>query len=88
VETESVIHATVAAGRREAVRHEEPAATISYIHPAPHRTAAHMSLFTGTTGYYRQFRPGIPEDVVAVIDQATPVVRVVRWVDRRPALFA
>jgi hypothetical protein len=47
-----------------------------------------MSLFTGTTGYYRQFRPGIPEDVVAVIDQATPVVRVVRWVDRRPALFA
>ncbi|MEV3857671.1 class I SAM-dependent methyltransferase [Streptomyces sp. NPDC050095] len=31
-----------------------------------------MSLFTGTTTYYRQFRPGIPADVAAVLDQAAP----------------
>jgi trans-aconitate methyltransferase len=31
-----------------------------------------MSLFTGTAAYYRQFRPGIPEDVAAVLDQAAP----------------
>ncbi|GAA2507285.1 class I SAM-dependent methyltransferase [Streptomyces gobitricini] len=32
-----------------------------------------MSLFTGTATYYRQFRPGIPQDVAAVLDRATPV---------------
>ncbi|KPI17643.1 hypothetical protein OK074_1664 [Actinobacteria bacterium OK074] len=31
-----------------------------------------MSLFTGTASYYRQFRPGIPEAVAAVLDQAAP----------------
>lgn len=31
-----------------------------------------MSLFTGTVGYYRQYRPGIPEEVAAVLDQAAP----------------
>ncbi len=35
-----------------------------------------MSLFTETTKYYRQFRLGIPEGVVAVVDQVAPVVRV------------
>lgn len=29
-----------------------------------------MSLFTGTVGYYRQYRPGIPEEVAAVLDLA------------------
>lgn len=32
-----------------------------------------MSLFSGTTAYYRQFRPGIPEEVAAVLDRAAPV---------------
>jgi trans-aconitate methyltransferase len=31
-----------------------------------------MSLFTGTASYYRQFRPGIPEDVAEALDQAAP----------------
>ena len=31
-----------------------------------------MSLFAGTASYYRQFRPGIPEDVADVLDQAAP----------------
>jgi trans-aconitate methyltransferase len=31
-----------------------------------------MTLFTGTVGFYRQYRPGIPEDVAAVLDQAAP----------------
>lgn len=31
-----------------------------------------MNLFTGTASYYRQFRPGIPQDVAAVLDQAGP----------------
>ncbi|GHJ28545.1 methyltransferase [Streptomyces hygroscopicus subsp. sporocinereus] len=31
-----------------------------------------MSLFTGTASYYCQFRPGIPEDVAATLDQAAP----------------
>ncbi|MER5598000.1 methyltransferase domain-containing protein [Streptomyces sp. NPDC002265] len=31
-----------------------------------------MSLFTGTASYYRQFRPGIPEDVAACLDRAAP----------------
>ncbi|WP_330340145.1 class I SAM-dependent methyltransferase [Streptomyces sp. NBC_00557] len=31
-----------------------------------------MSLFTGTASYYRQFRPGIPEDIAAILDQAAP----------------
>jgi trans-aconitate methyltransferase len=31
-----------------------------------------MSLFTGTAAYYRQFRPGIPENVAAALDQAAP----------------
>ncbi|MFJ3214431.1 class I SAM-dependent methyltransferase [Kitasatospora sp. NPDC086801] len=29
-----------------------------------------MSLFTGTASYYRQYRPGIPEEVATVLDQA------------------
>ncbi|SFC62081.1 class I SAM-dependent methyltransferase [Streptomyces aidingensis] len=29
-----------------------------------------MSLFRGTVGYYRQYRPGIPEAVAAILDQA------------------
>ncbi|MFF7413228.1 class I SAM-dependent methyltransferase [Streptomyces platensis] len=31
-----------------------------------------MSLFTGTTSYYRQFRPGIPDDVASLLDKAAP----------------
>lgn len=31
-----------------------------------------MSLFAGTATYYRQFRPGIPEEVAVVLDQASP----------------
>lgn len=31
-----------------------------------------MSMFAGTVGYYRRYRPGIPEAVAAVLDQATP----------------
>ncbi|MGW6482719.1 class I SAM-dependent methyltransferase [Streptomyces sp. NPDC055059] len=31
-----------------------------------------MSLFTGTATYYRQFRPGIPDDVAEVLDRAAP----------------
>ncbi|GGW61989.1 methyltransferase [Streptomyces lucensis JCM 4490] len=31
-----------------------------------------MSLFAGTASYYRQFRPGIPEDVAETLDQAAP----------------
>jgi trans-aconitate methyltransferase len=31
-----------------------------------------MTLFTGAAGYYRQYRPGIPQDVAAVLDQAAP----------------
>lgn len=29
-----------------------------------------MSLFTGTVGFYRQYRPGIPDSVAAVLDAA------------------
>lgn len=29
-----------------------------------------MSLFTGTAGFYRQYRPGIPGSVAAVLDAA------------------
>lgn len=31
-----------------------------------------MSLFAGTATYYRQFRPGIPHEVAAVLDHAAP----------------
>jgi trans-aconitate methyltransferase len=31
-----------------------------------------MNLFTGTAGYYRRYRPGIPQDVADVLDQAAP----------------
>jgi predicted TPR repeat methyltransferase len=31
-----------------------------------------MSLFAGTASYYRQFRPGIPEDVAEALDKAAP----------------
>jgi trans-aconitate methyltransferase len=31
-----------------------------------------MTLFTGTAGYYRRYRPGIPQDVADVLDQAAP----------------
>lgn len=31
-----------------------------------------MSNFTGTAGFYRQYRPGIPDTVAAVLDQAAP----------------
>lgn len=30
-----------------------------------------MSLFTGTVEYYRRFRPGIPNDVISILDRAT-----------------
>jgi trans-aconitate methyltransferase len=30
-----------------------------------------MNLFTGTAQFYRQYRPGIPAEVAAVLDQAT-----------------
>lgn len=29
-------------------------------------------MFAGTVGYYRQYRPGIPEEVAVVLDQAAP----------------
>jgi trans-aconitate methyltransferase len=31
-----------------------------------------MSLFTGTADFYRQYRPGIPQEVAAVLDKAAP----------------
>jgi SAM-dependent methyltransferase len=31
-----------------------------------------MNMFAGTVGYYRRYRPGIPESVAAVLDQAAP----------------
>jgi predicted TPR repeat methyltransferase len=31
---------------------------------------ATMSIFRGTVGFYRQYRPGIPQDVVDVLDAA------------------
>ncbi|MEU1311219.1 hypothetical protein ABZ419_20340 [Streptomyces cinnamoneus] len=31
-----------------------------------------MGLLAGTTTYYRQLRPGIPDDVAVVLDQAAP----------------
>jgi trans-aconitate methyltransferase len=31
-----------------------------------------MSMFAGTVGYYRRYRPGIPEAVAAVLDHAAP----------------
>lgn len=31
-----------------------------------------MSAFAGAVGFYRQYRPGIPEDVAVVLDQAAP----------------
>lgn len=31
-----------------------------------------MSLFAGTTAYYRQFRPGIPDAVASILDQEAP----------------
>lgn len=34
-----------------------------------------MSMFAGTVGYYRRWRPGIPEPVAAVLDQAAPAPR-------------
>ena len=40
-----------------------------------------MSLFTGTTEFYRRYRPGIPEEVAQVLDRATPVGRPRRLLD-------
>lgn len=31
-----------------------------------------MSLFTGTTDYYREYRPGIPREVADILDTAAP----------------
>ncbi|RBO88494.1 MULTISPECIES: class I SAM-dependent methyltransferase [Nocardia] len=31
-----------------------------------------MSMFTGTVEYYRKYRPGIPESVAVLLDQAVP----------------
>jgi methylase of polypeptide subunit release factors len=31
-----------------------------------------VSLFTGTVRFYRQYRPGIPDSVAAVLDAAAP----------------
>ena len=40
-----------------------------------------MSLFTGTAGYYRRYRPGIGTEVAAILDQAAPKVRPRRLLD-------
>lgn len=40
-----------------------------------------MTLFTGTVGFYRQYRPGIPEEVAAVLDHAAPQARRRRLLD-------
>ncbi|MYV52338.1 class I SAM-dependent methyltransferase [Streptomyces sp. SID3212] len=40
-----------------------------------------MTLFTGTVGFYRQYRPGIPEEVAVVLDQAAPQARPRRLLD-------
>ena len=40
-----------------------------------------MSLFAGTAGFYRQYRPGIPEDVAAVLDAAVHQGRPRRLLD-------
>ena len=40
-----------------------------------------MNLFTGTVGFYRQYRPGIPEDVAVVLDQAAPQSSLRRLLD-------
>ncbi|MFF4650910.1 class I SAM-dependent methyltransferase [Streptomyces sp. NPDC001380] len=40
-----------------------------------------MSLFTGTADYYRQYRPGIPEEVAAVLDRAAPTAAPRRLLD-------
>ncbi len=40
-----------------------------------------MTLFTGTVGFYRQYRPGIPEEVAVVLDQAAPHARPRRLLD-------
>lgn len=39
------------------------------------------SLFTGTVGFYRQYRPGIPTEVAEVLDRATAVGRPRRLLD-------
>ncbi|MEV7596691.1 class I SAM-dependent methyltransferase [Kitasatospora sp. NPDC089797] len=40
-----------------------------------------MSLFTGTASYYRQYRPGIPEEVATVLDQAVAAGKPRRLLD-------
>ncbi|MFI6575389.1 class I SAM-dependent methyltransferase [Nocardiopsis sp. NPDC050513] len=40
-----------------------------------------MSLFTGTTEFYRKYRPGIPQEVARVLDHATPQRRPRRLLD-------
>jgi trans-aconitate methyltransferase len=40
-----------------------------------------MTLFTGTVGFYRQYRPGIPEEVAAALDHAAPQARPRRLLD-------
>ena len=56
---------------------------ISTVRPGHHplRTEPYMSLFTGTTEFYRRYRPGIPEEVAQVLDRATPVGRPRRLLD-------
>lgn len=39
--------------------------------PANYSTRGTMSLFTGTTEHYRQYRPGLPEAVASVLANAT-----------------
>ncbi|MDT9689526.1 hypothetical protein Q5762_14495 [Streptomyces sp. P9(2023)] len=31
-----------------------------------------MSAFTGTADYYREFRPGFPDEIVMLLDQVAP----------------
>ncbi|WAL75105.1 class I SAM-dependent methyltransferase [Kitasatospora sp. YST-16] len=40
-----------------------------------------MSLFAGTSSYYRQYRPGIPEEVATVLDRAVAPGRPRRLLD-------
>src|SRR5690606_30895958 len=39
------------------------------------------SLFTGTVGFYRQYRPGIPAEVADILDRATATNRPRRLLD-------
>lgn len=40
-----------------------------------------MNAFAGTSTYYRRFRPGIPADLAALLDEAAPTDRPRRLLD-------